>query len=69
MESDYIELKYETRWKKPIQVYSYFTNKYGETSKTHWFSEYYTFEQALSFLKRNHKCEIKINRQIAIGLL
>ena len=64
---DYIELVYETGWKKPVQVYSH-CEFFGEKHTRHWFSEFDTFREAIEIIKENHNEPIVINKQMQIGI-
>jgi hypothetical protein len=67
LKDGYIELIYETGWKRPIQAY--LRKKFhGKIETYHFFSEWNTFEEAIEWLKHAHKCPIIINRQIGIGI-
>jgi len=66
---DYIELKYETEWKHPIQAYAFARIKGKLTMYHHFFAEWDTFEEAIEWLKYGHKCPIIINKQTKIGIL
>lgn len=67
--AEYIELRYETEWKKPIQAYAYAKIKGKMKMYYHFFAEWDTFEEAIKWLKHGHKCPIIINEQSRMGIL
>ena len=67
-DSKYIELRYETGWKHPVQAYSILKRKNKPDIVTHFFAEWNTFEEAINFLTYAHKCPIIIKNQTKIGL-
>ena len=67
LKEGYIELVYETGWKRPVQAYLR-KEFHGKIETYHFFAEWNTFEQAIKWLRHAHNYPIKINLQIRIGL-
>jgi hypothetical protein len=63
----FIELVWETGWKKPVQAYSK-REIHGKLCVHHFFAEWDSFEEAIEWLSYAHKCPIIINNQIKIGI-
>ena len=53
-DSKYIELRYETGWKHPVQAYSILKRKNKPDIVTHFFAEWNTFEEAINNTKRGN---------------
>ncbi len=65
----YIELTYEPFWKKPVQAYIH-KEFHGITHTYHFFAEWNTFEEAISWLKHAYsKYDIVINKQSKMSLI
>jgi hypothetical protein len=63
----YIELIWETGYKKPVQAYIK-KEFHGKIQSYHFFAEWDSFEEATAWLNHAHKYPIVINKQIAIGI-
>jgi hypothetical protein len=58
---NYIELKFEPEWRKPIQAYSVLKIR-NKTITNHFFAEWDNYLDALNWLKHGHsKYKIIIN--------